>query len=79
MTEPLMLWCQTCGAPSRFHAPGLTVAIGARFTLRSPQWSPCVACGGASFANCKPFILTANDRRMLRSYRILAGEDVRVP
>ena len=80
MTEPLMLWCQSCGAPARINAPGLSVAIGARLMLRSPRWPPCVSCGGESFANCRPFVLTENDRRMLRSFRIgVAGEDLRVP
>lgn len=75
-----MLWCQSCGAPANRDAPGLSVATGARFTLRSPQWPPCVHCGSQVFANCKPFVLTENDRRMLRTLRIgVAVEDTRVP
>lgn len=62
------LWCANCATPATFILPHLVVQPGCVFRTRAIL--PCETCRGLDYQNSKRVILTASDRRFLRSQRI---------
>lgn len=73
MSEAMTLWCASCARPIQIALPFAPVSNGVRFRTRLPR--PCDGCGGLDYSNVKRVILTAADRRLLRTMEIAWGND----
>jgi hypothetical protein len=67
--EVAIFWCANCAAPAPFILTSRLIEPGVVFRTRRPQ--PCRRCGGLDMQTEKRVILTSDDRRFLKSLRIL--------